>query len=117
MRSIISLLTHKEVEVVVQWLELILASEAASALVLSSLNCLYFGRYAFFSSRPARRVGASALVVVNVALAAEAGSYLALTAAADGIALLIAVGLRTLLLAAAGFLSLLIWRQGFRARF
>ena len=58
-----------EVEVTVQWLDLAVITEAASGLVLSSLNCLYFARYAAISRRAARRVGAAALTLVNGGLA------------------------------------------------
>jgi len=96
----------------VRWLELVLVCEAVSSLVCSSLNCLYFGRYAFATARAAaRRVAATALVVVNAALAAEAGAFLALAPNGDGLELALSFALRSLMLLATAFLSLLIWRQ------
>lgn len=109
-------ITRREAEVGVQWLGLTLVIEAAASLILSTLNCLYFGHYALVADRPARRVGATALIVVNLAFASEAGAYLVVTPSEQRIEFAVALGLRSLLLLAVSFLSLLIWRQGYHSQ-
>ena len=99
-----------------QWLDLALITQAASSLLLSSLNCLYFARYVISSRRAARRVGAAALTLVNGGLALEAATYLAFATTETGVERLAVLGLRTVLFIAACFVSLLIWRQGWRRR-
>ena len=103
---------EREVEVRVQWLELLVLSEAACDLVLASLNCVYFGRYASRTRPQSRRVAALALVIVNAGLALESAMYLLVATPVAGRPLTVAAELlvRSTLLAAAGFISLLIVR-------
>jgi hypothetical protein len=100
--------------VAVQWLDLIVVTEAAGDLVLSSLSCVYFGRQAALSRLAARRVAATSLSAVNGALALEATLYLGLSSPATGLEQVAVLVVRSVLLGASAFISLLVWRHARR---
>ena len=103
---------RREVEVDVQWLELLIGVEAGGDFVLASLNCLYFLRYETGDS-PSRKAGALCMVLVNSALAFEALLFLsqAPTASLSWTRATAVVAVRSTLLFAAGLLSALIVRK------
>ncbi len=104
-----------------QWLELVVFIQAGASFVLSSSNALYFVDYCRRSQLPARRVGAVALAGVSLGLAAEALTFLLLSAdvsllpGKDSLRETAVLVVRSLLLLSTAFISLLVWRQG-RAR-
>ena len=95
-----------------QWLNSVVLVEASGDVVLSALNCVYFGRLAAASRTAGRRVAAAALCVVSGGLSLEAALYLALSSPAGGLEQVAVLAVRSALLAGAGFVSLLIWRHG-----
>jgi len=98
----------------VQWLDLLILSEAAGGLVLATLNGAFFARLAQATRRPPRRVAALALTLVNGGLALEALLFLALASSTAGVERLAVLGVRSALFVATAFLALLAWRHGWR---
>ena len=88
-------------------------------MLLASINAGYFIRRANRERTTARRVGASALALMNSGLALEAGLFLFLTLQAAGVfgafdTARLAVFVRSILLASVALVSLLIWRGRLR---
>jgi hypothetical protein len=106
--------SRREVEVTVLWLDWLLIAEASGGLVFASWNCCHFVRHASQSRLRARRVAASALGLVNGALALEAACYLTWSLPVEGLQLAAVTFVRCVLLASCSFMSLLIWRHGRR---
>ena len=96
------------------WLDLVVLYEAGLELALAAANGVYFAVYAGRALLPGRRIGATALSLVNAALGAEAALFLIASlvkgSIAPGVGLEAAFFVRSLLLAAAGFLSLIVLR-------
>ncbi len=61
-----------------QWLETLIVTLAAVDGLAAGANCQYFGRYAWRTKAPSRRVGAAALALVNGAMALEAALFLSI---------------------------------------
>lgn len=97
-----------------QWLDSFVVAEASGDLVLSSLSCLYFGRYAAQSTAAARKAAGAALSAVTGGLALEAALYLSLSSPAAGLEQLAVFAVRSALLGASAFISLLVWRHSSR---
>jgi hypothetical protein len=82
------------------------SSEAAASGLLGAANAAYFGARAVSEGERARRAGLLALVLVNLALAAESALYLALLpGSSDSFELVSTLFVRTALLAAVATFS------------
>jgi hypothetical protein len=86
------------------------SAEAAATALLAAGNGWHFARRLRRRDRPARRVAAGSLVLLNVAFAAEALLYLALLPAAGPVGDIATLVVRTLALVAVAVLSALILR-------
>lgn len=95
-----------------RFLDQISSSEAAATGFIAAGNGWYFARYASRTRRPARKLAAVTLVLVNLAFAVEAALYLTLVAPAASVpengAALFA---RSLALLAVASISALVLRQ------
>ena len=102
-----------EIEVDVQWLELIVSLAASGDLVFACLNCLYFLGYAQATPSPSRRVGAVALIVIQGGLALEALLFLsqAPVAAQSWTRATAVMVVRGSLFLSSALVSVLIWRS------
>jgi hypothetical protein len=93
-------------------LERVLVGEAAGSLAFAGLNCAYFCAGARSESSAARRTGALALLLVNLALAAESALYLAvLPDMGARLESFGALAVRTIVLGASLTISALIFRR------
>ena len=97
-----------------QWLDLLILSEAVGGLLLAGSNGVFFARLAQAASRPARRVAALALTLVNGGLALEALLFLVVAASTAGLERIAVLAVRSALFAATAFIALLAWRHGWR---
>ncbi len=87
-------------------------AEAAASGILAAANAAYFACYSAARVNRARRAGALALVLINLALAGEGALYLTLASPADdGARALATVAVRTLLLAAVATMAAVIARR------
>ncbi len=100
----------------VQWLELLVTTEAALDFVLSVLICLFFIGYCRASRTAARKVAAAAFVVIGAGQALEAALFLWQmpstwegASSARSVALLV---VRSSVLLSAALVSTLVWRSG-----
>jgi hypothetical protein len=101
----------------VQWLDLWVSLAAGVDFVAAGSNCFYLLRWAQGASTPAKRLGASALALVNAGLALEALLFLWLAAPASAsppsqTAAVVLV--RGALLASAVLITLLLLRDASR---
>lgn len=92
-------------------LDRIASAEAAGTGFIAAGNAAYFVHLVRYARRPARRAAAFSMMLLNLALVAEAALYLAVLpdtgAALEGTA---TTGVRTVALAAVALVALLILR-------